>query len=140
MHAVVCGERMLTDLDFARLTTLLGQELSGALCGMLDGVDVVSPRDVPGDVVTMYSRVEIVDVHTSRRQVLTVCYPCDAQPAAGFISVLSPEGSRHCQVAHAQWRDVRCANRGPPLPARRQRRLHPVAGRPTTGRPTVPGS
>jgi regulator of nucleoside diphosphate kinase len=93
MHAVVCGERMLTDLDFARLTTLLGQELSGALCGMLDGVDVVSPRDVPGDVVTMYSRVEIVDVHISRRQVLTVCYPCDAQPAAGFISVLSPVGS-----------------------------------------------
>jgi regulator of nucleoside diphosphate kinase len=40
----------------------------------------------------MYSRVELVDVHTHRRQVLTICYPQDAEPAAGFISVLSPVG------------------------------------------------
>ena len=40
----------------------------------------------------MYSRVELVDAHTRRRQVLTVCYPEDAEPAAGFISVLSPVG------------------------------------------------
>ena len=40
----------------------------------------------------MYSRVELVDVHTHRRQVVTLCYPQDAEPAAGFISVLSPVG------------------------------------------------
>ena len=36
--------------------------------------------------------VELVDPHTHRRQVLTLCYPQDAEPAAGFISVLSPVG------------------------------------------------
>jgi regulator of nucleoside diphosphate kinase len=93
MHAVVHGERTLTDLDFARLTKLLSEQLPSAFSEMLDGVELTSPRDIPADVVTMYSRIEVVDVHTSRRQVLTVCYPRDAEPAAGFISVLSPVGS-----------------------------------------------
>jgi regulator of nucleoside diphosphate kinase len=93
MHAVVHGERTLTDLDFARLTKLLSAQLPSAFSGVLDAVDVASPRDIPPDLVTMYSRTEVVDVHTSRRQVLTVCYPQDAEPAAGFISVLSPVGS-----------------------------------------------
>ncbi len=93
MHAVVDAERTLTDLDFARLTKLLSEQLPTACSGMLDGAELTSPRDIPADVVTMYSRIEVVDVHTSRRQVLTVCYPRDAEPAAGFISVLSPVGS-----------------------------------------------
>jgi regulator of nucleoside diphosphate kinase len=93
MHAVVHGERTLTDLDFARLTKLSSEQLPSAFSEMLDGVELTSPRDIPADVVTMYSRIEVVDVHTARRQVLTVCYPRDAEPAAGFISVLSPVGS-----------------------------------------------
>jgi len=93
MHAVFHGERTLTELDFARLTKLLSEQRSSAFSEMLDGVEITSPRDIPTDVVTMYSRIEIVDVQTSRRQVLTVCYPRDAEPAAGLISVLSPVGS-----------------------------------------------
>ncbi|MDA8445663.1 GreA/GreB family elongation factor [Paracidovorax valerianellae] len=93
MHTVVHGERMLTDLDFARLMKLVNERGPSPFSEMLDGVDVTSPRDIPADVVTMYSRIECADVHTSRRQVLTVCYPGDAQPAAGCISVLSPVGS-----------------------------------------------
>jgi regulator of nucleoside diphosphate kinase len=41
----------------------------------------------------MYSQVELVDLHTRRRQTLTVCFPGDSEPSAGFISVLSPVGS-----------------------------------------------
>lgn len=93
MHAVVHGERTLTDLDFARLTKLSNEQLPSTFSEMLDGVEITTPRDIPTDVVTMNSRIEIVDLHTSRRQVLTVCYPCDAQPALGFISVFSPVGS-----------------------------------------------
>ena len=93
MHAVVHGERTLTDLDFARLTRLLSTQVRSAFSEMLDAVDVASARDIRNDLVTMYSRIEVVDVHTSRRQVLTVCYPRDSEPAAGFISVLSPVGS-----------------------------------------------
>ena len=86
------GERTLTELDFSRLTRLAGQRQPPILADLLANAEVTSSRAVRSDVVTMYSRVELVDVHTHRRQVLTVCYPQDAEPAAGFISVLSPVG------------------------------------------------
>jgi len=93
MHAVVHGERTLTDLDFARLTKLVSRQLPPPLADLLACAEVTSSRAVPVDVVTMYSRVELVDVKTRRRQTLTLCYPGDAEPAAGFISVLSPVGN-----------------------------------------------
>lgn len=92
MHATIHGERTLTELDFARLTKLLGRQPT-SLADLLACAEVTSSRAVPGNVVTMYSRVELVDAHTRRRQTLTVCYPADAEPAAGFISVLSPVGN-----------------------------------------------
>jgi len=92
MHAIVHGERTLTDLDFARLTRLLSQQLPPTLADLLASAEVMKSRAVNADVVTMYSRVEVVDAHTRRRQVLTICYPDDAEPAAGCISVLSPVG------------------------------------------------
>ena len=92
MHAIVHGERTLTDLDFARLTKLLSQQLPPTLADLLASAEVMKSRAVNHDVVTMYSRVEVVDAHTRRRQVLTICYPDDAEPAAGCISVLSPVG------------------------------------------------
>lgn len=93
MHAVVHDERTLTDLDFARLTKLPSQQLPPALADLLATAEVTSSRAVNADVVTMYSRAEVVDVRTRRRQVLTICYPGDAEPVAGFISVLSPVGN-----------------------------------------------
>jgi regulator of nucleoside diphosphate kinase len=93
MHAVVHRERTVTDLDFARLKRLLSQQFSPTLAELLNNVEITGSRAVSSDLVTMYSRAEVVDVHTRHRQVLTVCYPCDAQPIAGFISVLSPVGS-----------------------------------------------
>ena len=98
MHAaavvdvVVHGERTLTDLDHSRLTKLADHRLPPVLDDLLAQADITSSRSVRADVVTMYSRVELVDVHTHRRQVVTLCYPQDAEPAAGFISVLSPVG------------------------------------------------
>ena len=92
MHAVVHGERTLTDLDFARLSKLLVRQPLPPLADLLASADVTSGRTVGADVVTMNSRVELVDLHTRRRQVLTVCYPRDAEPATGCVSVLSPIG------------------------------------------------
>jgi regulator of nucleoside diphosphate kinase len=89
---VVHGERTLTELDFSRLTRLAGQRQPPVLADLLANAEVTSSRAVRSDVITMYSRVELVDVHTHRRQVLTICYPQDAEPTAGFISVLSPVG------------------------------------------------
>jgi regulator of nucleoside diphosphate kinase len=40
----------------------------------------------------MYSRITITDARTGQRQQLTLCYPGDADPSKGFVSVLSPVG------------------------------------------------
>ena len=93
MHAIGHGERTLTDLDFSRLSKLPIQQLPPTFADLLACAEVTSARIVNADVVTMYSRAEVVDVHTRRRHVLTICYPGDAEPAAGFISVLSPVGT-----------------------------------------------
>ena len=93
MHAVVTlGERTLTDLDYSRLTKLVGNRPAPLLDDLLANADITSPRTVRADVVTMNSRVELVAPHTPRRRVLTLCPPRDAEPAAGSISVLSPVG------------------------------------------------
>ena len=93
MHPVVHDERTLTDLDHARLTRLVSRQLHAPFFDWLESAEVTNARDVPADLVTMYSRVEVVDIYTHRRQALTICYPEDAEPAAGFISVLSPVGN-----------------------------------------------
>lgn len=86
------GERLLTDLDHVRLSKLRGPQSPPALEELLEATDVVSPREVPPDVVTMYTQLRIADPATGRRQTLTLCYPADAEPASGFISALSPVG------------------------------------------------
>lgn len=92
MLATIHGERTLTELDFVRLQKLTGNHPPPALADLLDNADVLPSRDVPADIVTMYAQVEIEDLSTHRRQTLVVCYPVDAEPNAGFISVLSPVG------------------------------------------------
>ena len=92
MHTALRGERTLTELDFSRLRKLASGNLTPELADLLSAADVLRSREVPADTVTMYSQVELQDLHTRRRQKLTICYPDDAEPSAGFISVLSPVG------------------------------------------------
>lgn len=88
-----CGlDRTLTELDFVRLSKLAHLNAPPWVTDLLDGVDILDAREVPSDTVTMYSKVECQDLHTGCRQQLTVCYPNDADPAAEFVSVLSPVG------------------------------------------------
>ncbi len=83
------GERLLTELDFARLSKLRG----GPLPHELSAAELVPSREIAPDVVTMYSQVEIILTDSGLRQKLTLCYPADAEPALGFVSVLSPIGA-----------------------------------------------
>jgi regulator of nucleoside diphosphate kinase len=106
MFAAMTGERTLTELDFARLM-LRGGQLPAELESSFEFPRVVASRDIPADVITMYSQVEIVDPLSQRRQKLTICYPRDAEPALGFISVLSPVGASLLGLsvgATAHWR------------------------------------
>lgn len=92
----VRGDRILTELDHARLWRCLrrdGNPPDAALPELLDAAVVVPGRQVPGDVVTMYSSVLVQEHPAARPRKLTLCYPEDAEPAQGFVSVLSPVGS-----------------------------------------------
>lgn len=98
---VLTLERTLTELDHVRLLNLLrrdahGEELPAtwqAIEDLLDGCTTVPSREVPPDVVTMYSQVRVRDQSTGEQSTLAPCWPPDAEPQAGFVSVLSPIGS-----------------------------------------------
>lgn len=99
---VVTLERTLTELDHVRLLNLLRRDVRGdaAFAGqtqtiedVLDASALVPSREVTSDVVTMSSQVLLRDLQTRQRSTLTLCYPADAVPAAGLVSVLSPVGT-----------------------------------------------
>ena len=93
MQATTQTERMLTELDFVRLSKLVDHDLPPHLTSVLDAAETVDSDAVPADVVTMYSTVEVEDGDTRQRRKLTVCYPRDADATSGSVSVLSPVGS-----------------------------------------------
>jgi len=107
-------ERTLTELDHVRLARLIRSPAEagpaghdGPIDALLDAAELVPSRAVSPDIVTMYSQVELADLATGQRQRLTVCYPADAEPARGFVSVLSPVGAALIGLrvgAVARWR------------------------------------
>ena len=90
-------ERTLTHHDHVRLQRLLAQQPTPvgaqALQDLLDGSDIVSAREVPTTVVTMNSQLLLEEPHGGKRSTLTLCYPPQARPAEGLVSVLSPVGA-----------------------------------------------
>lgn len=97
MPAVLAPERTLTQIDHVRLTRLLSEHPAVGDAGQLDdllfGSELVASPAVPPDVVTMYSQIVVGDAAGGSRRKIALCYPADADPAAGFISVLAPLGS-----------------------------------------------
>lgn len=97
---VLTLERTLTELDHVRLSNLLqrrkreGSPLSQTLTieHLLDAADTVPGRQMPPDIVTMYSRVVLKDLQTGEQSAFTLCYPDVSDASAGFLSVLSPAG------------------------------------------------
>nr|WP_316639317.1 GreA/GreB family elongation factor [uncultured Roseateles sp.] len=94
------AERTLTELDHTRLLKLTRQMRSGPAQGEAEDIEgalemarLVPSRSVSPDVVTMYSQVRLQDSLTGSRFQLTLCYPSDADPSAGFVSVMSPVGA-----------------------------------------------
>jgi regulator of nucleoside diphosphate kinase len=98
---VLTLERTLTELDHVRLLNLVRRDARSdgfpaqryAIEDVLDTSAIVPSRRIPPDVVTMYSQVLLRNLRTSQCSTLTLCYPADAEPAMGVVSVLSPVGS-----------------------------------------------
>lgn len=88
--------RVLSELDHVRIENLLarsGRHDDDMLHALLADADIVSPERMPADIVTMYTQVTVEDPNDGHRRKLAVCYPEDADPGAGFVSVLSPVGT-----------------------------------------------
>ena len=104
------AERTLTKLDFVRLTRLASLSepaASGAIQAMLENCELVASAAVPATVITMYTQVLLQRVVGTEPYKVTLCYPDDAEPSQGFISVLSPLGASLVGLRVgdvAQWR------------------------------------
>ena len=92
----------ITEFDMKRLRELIaeakrldrrGNEYLESLEAELSRGKLVAPTDVPPDVVTMNSRVELVDLDTEEEMVYTLVFPHEADIAQSKISVLAPIGT-----------------------------------------------
>ena len=92
----------ITEYDVKRLRQLIDEakrldrrrnEYLESLEGELSRAKLVAPTDVPPDVVTMNSRVRLVDLDTEEELVYTLVFPDQADIAQSKISVLAPIGT-----------------------------------------------
>ncbi|WP_374352352.1 GreA/GreB family elongation factor [Limnohabitans sp.] len=86
-------ERTLTQLDVTRLSRRLQNNKSSLLIDWLDVATVVEATEVPADLITMNTLFTVEDLPSGETKTLRLCYPEDADPAQGSISVLSPVGA-----------------------------------------------
>lgn len=92
---------VITGNDRRRLGTMLDRAYAAAADpreylhrfeAALEQAVAVDQSEVPQDVVTMNSTVEILDLETEEREVYTLVYPERADASHGRISVLAPIG------------------------------------------------
>ena len=83
-------EKMVAEADALRSAPRA--ELK-ALAKELRRAVVVDPRDVPGDVITMNSRAEMLDLGTGETVTFTLVFPSQANIDEEKISVLAPIGA-----------------------------------------------
>jgi regulator of nucleoside diphosphate kinase len=90
----------ITDSDLERLRALVDQHTEGRdaasaerLAAELDRAVVVDPARLPGDAVTMDSRVTFEEARAGTIREVVLVYPANANPAAGRVSVLAPVGA-----------------------------------------------
>jgi regulator of nucleoside diphosphate kinase len=92
----------ITEFDLNRLRDVLQARINAkvrdrdhlnSLENELDRAHVVNPSEIPHDVVTMNSQVQIEDVDTGKENVYTLVFPSDADIAEHKLSILAPLGT-----------------------------------------------
>jgi regulator of nucleoside diphosphate kinase len=92
----------ITDEDLRELREMVDQAQSHEseeatnlikLDAELRRAQIVSPEDVPRDVVTMNSKVVLYDLDTDEREIFTLVYPWHADAENNRVSVLAPIGT-----------------------------------------------
>ncbi len=77
----------------AKLGGYRGSPYLQQLASELDRAEVVKPREMPADVITMNSRVLLTDLEDGSRMELKLVYPQESTADEGNISVLAPIGT-----------------------------------------------
>jgi regulator of nucleoside diphosphate kinase len=92
----------ITEYDMTRLRKLIveakqldrrGNEYLDSLEAELSRAVLVAPTAVPANVVTMNSKVRLIDLETQEEMVYTLVFPNEADLTQGKISVLAPIGT-----------------------------------------------
>jgi regulator of nucleoside diphosphate kinase len=92
----------VTEFDLKRLSRLLNSawlwnkkdmDYLTKLEKELERAQIVSPQDIPGDVVTMNSRARIKDLDSNEEMVFTLVFPAEADYGRGRLSILAPIGT-----------------------------------------------
>jgi regulator of nucleoside diphosphate kinase len=92
----------ITDFDLKRLKKLLqtssktGERKNSYLEQLRKEVEkavVVPSEDIPKDVITMNSKVSLIDLESMKELVYTLVFPEDTDSLSGKISVLAPVGT-----------------------------------------------
>jgi len=92
----------ITELDYNRLNGLIDRtrernsvdrEYLNKLEAELDRAEIVDPKDIPPDVITMRSKVRLKDLVSGDSNTYSLVFPTEADFAEGKISVLAPIGT-----------------------------------------------
>ena len=92
----------ITQPDYNRLSGLIDRtrerngvdkEYLNKLEAELERAEIVAPKDIPADVVTMRSKVRLKDLVSGESNTYSLVFPTEADFAEGKISVLAPIGT-----------------------------------------------
>ncbi|MEP7213450.1 MAG: GreA/GreB family elongation factor [Acidobacteriota bacterium] len=56
----------------------------------LEVAEIVAPEEIPPDVVTMRSKLQLKDLQTNEKSTYSIVFPTEADLDAGKISILAP--------------------------------------------------
>ena len=91
----------ITEFDLERLSALLKAANPNSvdkvhlqeLAEELDQAEVVSPTEIPNDVITMNSQIRLKDLDSGEETIYTLVFPHSADIQRQKISVLAPIGT-----------------------------------------------
>jgi regulator of nucleoside diphosphate kinase len=87
---------LITEKDLLRIRNVLSYQKSEDFENLdleLDRAKVISDAEVPGDLVTMNSKIKFLNIHEQKELVITIVYPSESDFSQGKISVLASLGS-----------------------------------------------
>ena len=96
------GTIYVTEPDYRRLTGLIeitrdrngvDREYVNTLEAELERAEIVDPKRIPANVITMRSKVRLKDLVSGESKVYSLVFPTEANFSEGKISVLAPIGT-----------------------------------------------